>query len=167
MQKKSSIFFCISECKYLQASPPLSVMTLKASPLSNRGCDRREYPRTASRQTTCTQKGCPIHVLGDPVRVGVTTYCLSGGTTHPRLLSVDASSVLVVIKRTVLQQCTGQLFFIRREPFTPTSLTSQSPSPHGEVRRGLFSIDTIRQFIVVIEVVDQTALHGDFRLFRQ
>ena len=65
-------------------------LTLKASPLNNR---RSERPADMSEMITSTLKGSPSMLMGHPIGVHVSSS-RPGGTTHPRLLSGDAFSVL-------------------------------------------------------------------------
>ena len=65
-------------------------LTLKASSLNNR---RSERPADMSEMITSTLKGSPSMLVGHPIGVHVSSS-RPGGTTHPRLLSGDAFSVL-------------------------------------------------------------------------
>ena len=75
-------------------------LTLEASSLKTRTCSlglsksrRSERPADMSEMITSTLKGSPSMLMGHPIGVHVSSS-RSGGTTHPRLLSGDAFSVL-------------------------------------------------------------------------
>ena len=70
--------------------------TAARSTLINRGYERSEHPRIADEQTASTLKGSPIKQHGHSSRVLRWMIPDSGGTSHPRLVSDDAFSVLVV-----------------------------------------------------------------------
>ncbi len=76
--------------------------TLKASTLSNRGYERSEHPRIANAIEDSTLRECPNSVMGDTFRVDVSLIVPIRGYYAPRLLSVDAFSVLMVRLRIII-----------------------------------------------------------------
>ena len=109
---------------------------MKPSPLSNRGYERSEHPRSTNNLKECTLNGCPLQrTAATPSESYSLTSCHPRGCSlrsYPRLLRGDAFSVICA-------NCyiTAKIRVSARHPVgvtLDTSRSEQSPSSSDILR---------------------------------